>query len=428
MKYRKMIFPNHILQLVKSNILSSFLKEHIMSYMAPSRSKNIPAWKKIGLKLKLDPAQTGSVDSETTDDGNLKGKSPTSNCINSGSKLLKNRETDLANSKSHLPHTPGFSRKKSVRFFPESNLGDGERGKNSVINTTTDPGSPSTSRQEFTTENTSVAENKDTSRHSNSNGQILKRVKRSKEDVVRSSKELGRKVASSTPKDAPPFLKYLREYSESKQTWKFKKNHQTHLLRHVFDVRSVPSDHAHLIYDYIRGLKGQVRTRLRDEALKIKVKDQEDGAAGFQGAILNLEQSQKEYEAAISEYLTTNLSSRVHQMGHEESFLLEFQDETFKNRIVMRTRAEMILNELALSLDGDVTSHQDGRSKGLSKQAEVNDKTPARISRKRKQRTLDSSDTSSNVSSSTDDDEESSDNVSSTSSSSSESDSDSDIE
>ncbi|RKF82141.1 putative proteasome subunit alpha type 6 [Golovinomyces cichoracearum] len=185
-----------------------------------------------------------------------------------------------------------------------------------------------------------------------------KKVKRHKSG---NSAEIPEKLESKVTrqnKTTPPFLNYLREYHESRETWKFKKNHQTNLLQHVLDVNVVPSSHAHLVYAYIRGLKGQVRTRLRDKVLAVKVKDQEDGAAGFSSNMPNQEQRQKEYEAAIVNYINTNSISDVRKSGHEEQFLLGSRDELIKDRIVKRIRAEMIINELASCSEPDESTQR----------------------------------------------------------------------
>ncbi|RKF78060.1 putative proteasome subunit alpha type 6, partial [Golovinomyces cichoracearum] len=201
------------------------------------------------------------------------------------------------------------------------------------------------------------------------------------------------KVTSQNKTTMPPFLNYLREYHESRETWKFKKNHQTNLLQHVLDVKVVPSSHAHLVYAYIRGLKGQVRTRLRDKVLAVKVKDQEDGAAGFPSNMPNQEQRQKEYEATIANYITTNSISDVRKSGHEEQFLLGSRDELIKDRIVKRIRAEMIINELASCSEPDESTKRNEKHINLVEKQPIGNLVQKNV-RKRKQRTTNTRDES----------------------------------
>jgi hypothetical protein len=214
----------------------------------------------------------------------------------------------------------------------------------------------------------------------------LKRVKKPKQEKTNTSiKPLKIKKPATAP--SRPFLQYLRQYCESKDTWKFNKNHQNHLIRSIFSIEAIPSDHAHFIYQYVRGLQGGVRDRLRDTAFAVKVKDLEDGPAGFPANMPEPERRQQEYDAALKKFLETMIaSSSSVEMGYEEGILHGLSNENMKGRAAKRMRSEQILHDLGSAQNNSRVAEVNGDDDN-QKKLRMNDGSSQKIARKRKQRT-----------------------------------------
>jgi hypothetical protein len=417
---------------------------------APAGGQRIPAWKRLGLKLKSAQETTEpAVVEPPRETDTFKRKRPDIVEGNVSSKKLK-KASQIQPTSIQGPATPKLARKKSVTFTPETKVEDGDSIKQLFNGWVADQKAqdPSfelkSSNPVFKTpEALRVEEQIDNSL--DEKDRRVKRVKEPKPEKGAKSKVTAKSKPNSkiekSASAAPPFLLYLRQYHESRDTWKFNKAHQIHLLKHAFDMEKIPSDHTHFLYEYVRGLQGGVRTRLRDFALQIKVKDQEDGLAGFPANMADKDKRQREYDAAMNEYVATMTAAEASpNMGYEEGILLGLSDKAMEHRVAKRIRAEQILAELGQEgtsmCEAEAVNGEDETQKRLR----MNDGSSQKIARKRKQRTIiiddntsssgsssSDSDSSENDASSDDetvtarDDEETSSSPSSSSSSSSES-------
>jgi len=241
------------------------------------------------------------------------------------------------------------------------------------------------------------------------------------EESLKSTEQLKSKKArkptaakSLTTQTLPekPFLAYLKQYTDSRPTWKFNKNHQTHLLKHLFNIDVVPSEYAHYIYEYVKGLQGGVRTRLRDSALAVKVKDLEEP---FPDDMENSEQRKREYDIAMNEYVATMMAAEVGpNVRYEEGILLGLSDLAMPKRVTKRKRVERVLAELTSGEgkpNGGTTGEKDlvtGDNES-QKRLRMNDGSSQKVVRKRKQRTAVVDDETSSEEDSSDSDDSSSD-------------------
>jgi hypothetical protein len=407
---------------------------------------HIPAWKRLGLKLKSVQTTPDIVES-TIDQETPKRKSSGPIENETPSKRLKKNpnpgETTV------LPVTPQLARKKSVTFTDETKTDDGDSIKQLYKSWVAEQ---QLQDPDFELKNSApvfqiptpprVEEQVDS--NLSEKERKVKRVKKPKEEKPTPAKPKKPSKATTPTQVTPaitsrPFLEYWKQYSQARDSWKFNKNHQNHLLKHIFNVEVVPLAYGQYIYEYVRGLQGGVRTRLRDTALSVKVKDLEDGAAGFPEKMADSEQRQQEYDTAMKDYVATMAGATIpDDTGYDEGVLLGLSHKAMQGRAAKRMRAERILAELAASPDRSGTSSKVVNGEDESqKRLRMNDGTSQKLPRKRKQRinaTVDdgSSDDSSDSESSSDDDstaeneapeEETS---SSSSSSSSEGDSDDD--
>lgn len=260
-------------------------------------------------------------------------------------------------------------------------------------------------------------------------------------------------VKKQAPVNLEPALAYLRQWDASKDTWKFNKNHQTKLLEQVFaDEFTIPAADIHIFYEYIRGLKGAVRTRLKELASGIKAQDMEQGSGGFPGSKKDLaERKQKEYEAVIAAFLSQPRITGKRRFD-EVNYVLRTSDIEMQRRVVKRMRCENVLDELSDSESTETAStstttttstgkessagdSEHAVSEGALSEAEgvqrlrLNDGPQQRVKRKRKLRTAiveedTSSESESESESENESDSDSSSNSSSSGSSSSEESSD----
>ncbi|KAI0179233.1 hypothetical protein GGR52DRAFT_297561 [Hypoxylon sp. FL1284] len=150
------------------------------------------------------------------------------------------------------------------------------------------------------------------------------------------------------PVNLEPALAYLRQWHTSKDTWKFNKNHQTRLLEQVFaDETTIPAADIHIFYEYIRGLKGAVRTRLRQLASGTKAQDMEQGPEGFPASSKEMaERKQREYQEVIAAFLGQPRMPGKRRF-EEVDYVLRTADMEMQRRVVKRMRCEMVLDELS---------------------------------------------------------------------------------
>lgn len=399
---------------------------------------HIPAWKRLGLQLKSAQNSPSTESASTPVDDTTKRKR-TATQDSTPSKKLKKNSKPLVES-SQEPITPQLLRKKSVTFTPETKYEDGDSIKQ-LFNSwkaeqqAHDPSFEfGNSNPAFKIPEPSKVEVKvDTSLDEKE--RRVKRVKPAPEKASKPKAKKPSKIAKPPTPSSRPFLQYLKQYCEARDSWKFNKNHQNHLLKHAFNLAVVPSDHVHFLYEYVKGLQGGVRTRLRDTAIEIKVKDQEADQAGFPETMVHPEKRQREYDVAMEDYVATMARAEIvvpEEVGYEEGILLGLSDKDMELRVAKRMRTEKILAILASTPErsGGAPAKVNGEE-NAQKGVQAKDEAPQKVARKRKQRTvitIDSSDDSSSDSDSSSDDstaqnDQEEDSSSSSSSSSSESES-----
>ncbi|KAK3681391.1 hypothetical protein B0T22DRAFT_502430 [Podospora appendiculata] len=300
----------------------------------------VPAWKRLGLKLKGpgsgedQPASSPSSTTTTTTTTQPPNVHP-SRVI--GADALKRKQSN----QQQQQETP------NKRFRRDDNFGAPDQ---------------SFRRNDYNNFNSkSVSFTEDTKVDDAAAAPAKKKPKKPKKKKV--PKEPS---ANETPAKADfslePALAYLRQWHTARDAWKFNKNHQTLLIKYLFDASKVPSSDISVFYTYIRDLKGAVRSRLRETATEVKKKDMEQGAAASFPATVALEDKQAkqtQYDTVISEFIaeqrerqvTGATGSTVNANGKrsfdEVEFVLRTADPEIKQRLLKRIRAEMVLEELS---------------------------------------------------------------------------------
>ncbi|OTA70379.1 hypothetical protein K449DRAFT_393384 [Hypoxylon sp. EC38] len=364
-----------------------------MSSFPSAGDTRVPAWKRLGLKLKPASDEQSQKATLLTSsaaapmpnhyrenptgpvNGNSKRKSSGVPALDHSAKKAK-RDA----SQSQIPSTQTPKKAKSVSFAAEP---------------TQEAGSPAT------TNGTQV------------------RNKQKSTPIKKTIPTSANPAKKQAPVNLEPALAYLRQWHTSKDTWKFNKNNQTKLLEQVFaDEFTIPAADIHIFYEYIRGLKGAVRTRLKELASGIKAQDMEQGSSLFTGSNKDIaERKQKEYEAVIAAFLNQPRITGKRRFD-EVDYVLRTSDIEMQRRVVKRMRCENVLDELSdiestetastatatTSPTGKESSAGDSEhaiSEGALSEAEgvqrlrLNDGPQQRVKRKRKLRTAIVEDTSS---------------------------------
>jgi WKF domain len=407
----------------------------------------MPAWKRLGLKLK------SAQDIPESPPVNPKRKRLDE--VEEASSLKKSKPSPEPHSISTVDQvTPEPARKKSVTFTPETKNEDGDsikalfsawvaehKNKDDLSTPVFQTPQASTVEETFDTtldekerrvKRVKTLKQGKTESKDPPKAKDLKKAKKKKEidhlashsasteaeeESLKSTEQSKTKKARK-PRTAKgpanpalpekPFLAYLKQYSESRETWKFNKNHQSHLLKHLFDIDIVPSNYAHYVYEYVKGLQGGVRTRLRDTAIAIKVKDQEEP---FPADMENSEQRKRVYDVAMNEYVTTMMAADVGPNVGYEGVLLGLSDAAMPTRVAKRKRVERILAVLG-SGEGEVIGTGEKEvviaDDESQKRLRMNDGSSQKVVRKRKQRTMVVDDESSSEEDSSDSEEGSS--------------------
>ncbi|KAF4832627.1 hypothetical protein CGCSCA4_v013643 [Colletotrichum siamense] len=231
------------------------------------------------------------------------------------------------------------------------------------------------------------------------------------------------KPATQQPQaDIKPSLEYLRAWKHARATWKFNKNYQSILMKRVFHTEAIPSADIDTFYEYIQDLKGYTRTRLRETADEVRKEDAAQGKAAFPDGTPDVDSKQSEYEKVLAGLKQLGAedggSSGKRKRFDESGFVAQSSDVAITQRVIKRMRAETILEELAESEDSDAMTidTEEAPSKPaaaaaqeetVDKRVKLNDGTKQSASRRRKQRTA-NVDSSSDESSDDDSDDDSS--------------------
>ena len=377
-----------------SQILSFFLLVVVvvlaMAPISESNPEHIPAWKRIGLKLKYAKEELGensvskavvtngkkskvtaesgfAIDVAPTDSPTKKSKKSESTTgdtlaiVNDNTAIAIPPRIATSTTSTVEPNTG--KKRKSVAFTPETKLQDGE-----------------SSQQLFQTWHANwVAE--DPSFDPSTISPALKVVAAKPADVTASPQELVKSSpppssSISAPKEKKakkpkkkkikaqpslpsqptndqaehPALKYLTTYHTSRETWKFSKPHQNHLLRHLFSFSHVPSSYDTALLTYLRGLEGaSARSRIRQQALAIRTEDAEWIASEPTEADTMenetheqcIERRRRDYEAAVAR-VKERLRLQEDEREEKEWEMLGGRDE-WEWKLKKRRRAEVVL-------------------------------------------------------------------------------------
>ncbi|GIZ42972.1 hypothetical protein CKM354_000621900 [Cercospora kikuchii] len=305
-----------------------------MAASAQAETARVPAWKRLGLKLKYakdNPAQAEAGDqyaSNPSVTGSVApSHAPAAPPVNSQKRALepdhsstpaKRTKVEKSKSSGQQKPFPGSAPKtktagqqvweddersslpgpKGVFKAPGQAakrivFGDDDKSTQQAQNPPTPPKDPRP-----TTSRKSVSFTPDTKQEDSFSAQNLFKAWSSGEDPAESAvkesteqpaspsasaKQPKQKKAKKTAKEAanrstaepavsgevPSYLRYLEQFANDKSNWKFSKNRQNDLFKHLFDINRIPSKYNSSLVEYISTTQGQARRRLAEQAEEI---------------------------------------------------------------------------------------------------------------------------------------------------------------
>ena len=354
---------------------------------------HVPAWKKLGLKLKH------VKDEETTDAIVQRTAATPKAAITTTRKSSLKRERDTSSHETFNGEPPLSSKKKrrldggignGLRAGGSRDGGESLKSNEKSVRFAPDKGNQSTTgAADGILETTVNAEREE---------QKKEKQKKSKEGHGKTKQcTTSTSPANASHSHETPILSYLTRYHEDRSAWKFRKNRETSLFKHMFSLERVPSRYNSALLAYLTGLKGEAaRQRIRqaaEQAIKADNKAADD-------AVLMTSEQRAKYANAIKEF-----RSRLSQRKNEDldvGIPVDDKDSKTQKMLEARRRGELIL--WVMNSRANSTMPLPG---GVLRKASTQIKPTAPAKKKRKNRTAHVELSSSSSSSSSDDSDDS---------------------
>ncbi len=303
----------------------------------------IPAWKKLGLKLKFAKEHTDQHAQH--DNGNPidkkrprdEGSQKLPEAPDSGHGVKKRPRIELPNnqltksiSTNGKTLSPSLRRdsngtRKTVSFSLDTKVEDGDSSKSLIADWEAQYDQTSFSLNDFPKD----------------------------PEPLKTESSKSRKSRPLPPTKKPhAALEYLRRFCQSKETWKFSKNREIWILKHLFSVNEIPSDYDVSLSQYLQGLKStSARSRIRQEAEEVVRKDceqrleyivsseGEEGVSKVEAGPADMEDPERRrayYEDSVRRY-KRKLEQHLDEVADEELNWVS------PERLAKRRRAEITL-------------------------------------------------------------------------------------
>jgi hypothetical protein len=306
---------------------------------------HVPAWKRLGLKLKNsqptnEEAVSPVVNQLSSSASESKKRKATE--IDGGSPASQDQAAAAASrSENARPETQTngrpLKRKKSVAFADGTKNEDGDSNEklleDYVAQQEGGEGQFSKSEVAQFTAPQKVHPANEPSTKINGVANEGKKEKKKKERTQKSASD-------GSLKQDPAYVTYLKEYRSARSSWKFNKSHQIKLLNNLYNTYWLPLELDDTISSYLSGLQGEaVRKRVEETAEKvIKDTDGLESADEIMPGRTNLNQAR---EKALKAQLKQTKSNLRNQEAAEHAYSDEHQEKLRK-----RKRAALVLQSL----------------------------------------------------------------------------------
>jgi 20S proteasome subunit alpha 1 len=169
--------------------------------------------------------------------------------------------------------------------------------------------------------------------------------KKKKKEKKKKKKDQSTTTASDTTPTSheSPILSYLNLYHQNRSAWKFQKNRETHLFKHILSSEHVPAKYNAALLSYLKGLKSEgAKQRLGQVAEEVVKAEMEEDLAKEQEAETEdkAESNTAGYHKAVEAFRT-----RLSQ-GKDDFDEIETPDSLDGERLAKlqrRQRAELVL-------------------------------------------------------------------------------------
>ena len=358
----------------------------------------VPAWKKLGLKLKYarDDVEEQVKHRQSTQSEARKRKRAAEEHTKTGravstegsSKKLKRstlnqspiREPDirLPSTTAQRP-TSSPKKRKSVEFTSDTKTKDGDSIKQLY---------DAWAKEE---------KSKDPNFHLDEVNEALKlkpsKPKKTKKERKKINKAIKRKDRKAPPIDGVtqkprihPAIAYLTQHHEARKEWKFSKAKQSYLLKHLLELHLIPSYHNQALGIYIAGIESE-STRDRLYQIMAKIRDEEpveeDKKPGGDDA--NLKRKRSEYEEALEVFVDGLRTKGADYLKDGHNVKLYRTDAQMAEKLRRRMRAETVLWGLSQREDTKVMTDLKKASAALP-QSQLNSSSSVLQARARKRK------------------------------------------
>ena len=144
---------------------------------------------------------------------------------------------------------------------------------------------------------------------------------------------------------APPYVEYLVQYHEDRESWKFNKSKQIDLIKNIWNIFRISPEHNEALVEYVRGLQGAAaRQRLVEGANSVLESVAEAEGVSTDSADMDSSQARR---AAYTDALKRHIE-RFEAAGGDGSEYDKQQLDVMRQEIEKGKRAEALLREALL--------------------------------------------------------------------------------
>ncbi|KAE8366781.1 hypothetical protein BDV27DRAFT_124760 [Aspergillus caelatus] len=205
--------------------------------------------------------------------------------------------------------------------------------------------------------------------------------KKEKKKKKKDQSTAGDSASDASPKiHETPILSYLSLYYKYRSAWKFQKNRETHLFKHVLSLEQVPTQYNAALLVYLQGLKSEgAKQRLREiaeEAVKAEIEegssdDKEESTADESAE--HVPSEKENYDNALGAFRECLSQGKQDELNTTVS--TEKLGGDALKKLEMRQRAELVL----YAVNGTLFNFQKPKSpaqkgKGAKNQNQANKK------------------------------------------------------
>ncbi|KAJ6167823.1 hypothetical protein N7497_000666 [Penicillium chrysogenum] len=344
--------------------------------MAHQTDAQSPASKKLGSKLKKSKDSTGEERSPDTQESTRSKEDPKSD-----KKDKKDKKKRKSVPEDATPATDGEVKKKKKRRHTEDdneqNGKDEESHKKKKKRVSFGPGTKefdgdSESESDDAESNDAAATDGADADTEDATDKAIEEMKKRKREKKKQRKN------GTTSADGPihetPILSYLSHYHRARATWKFQKNKETNLFKHLYSLEHVPSKYNTSLLAYMQGLKGDAAKVRMSNAARDVIKADMDLDKPKDD-----EEAENQEPATSPEYLEAINAFRECLPKGTRIWITSTSEKSWRETFKSRQRAELVFFAVA----GKLFSAED-----LKKPKSKPKATEPPVNKKRKNRTM----------------------------------------